>query len=452
MIWVLALFAVGGAIALGNWRHGMLFLLVVGFAQDPLRKVIPGLPVYMQVLVLGFTLIVILCALVQNARFRLADIYGGDQRLAQAWTLFLALVLLQCVHTFALYGNPILPGLGVINYLTPVALMVVGVSFALDEEWVLKFVRVYLLLAIPIALTVYLSFYFQNDWTVFQSIGRLTGRPLVIYDQGTVLFSNSGVMRAGEIAAWHAGTSVMLMIVMAALDRRTGFRLAVGVVVALLLGVVLLTGRRKMLMAAAIFVAVFLAILMLYRRGPKRIEALLAVISTAAAVYFWLQPESGQTTLYEARGLSVFDDAIARLTEAWGLAEAGFQRGGLLGLGAGVSAQGSQYFGGGTHITGGAAEAGGGKLIVELGGIGLLISAYLIWRIVSYFHATFVTISKRAEYRIVLMSGIAALLVAQSVTFVVATQVFGDPFVLILMGLFLSFLFALARNTREHEP
>lgn len=406
---------------------------------------------YLQLLVIGFTGIIILCAVLQNAQFRLTNVYGRDLRLGQAWTLFILLVVLQCVHTYVRYGNPILGGLGLVNYLTPLTLMVVGVTFARNEEWVRRFIWVYILLAIPIALTVYLSLHFQDDWTILKSVGRLTGRPLLIYDQGGVLFSNSGLLRVGEIAAWHAGTAAMLLIILAALDKRFTFRLVVGILVALLIGAVILTGRRKMLVAVAMFVAAFLFILMVYWRGPSRVGAMVAVLSAGAAAYAWLQPEAGQATLYEARGLSVFGDAAERFSLAWGLAESGFRRGGITGLGAGVSAQGAQYFGGGVRIVGGAAEAGGGKLLVELGVVGLLVVAYLWWRMLLYFHNLFKTVSERDEYLTVLMAGLSAVVIANGLTFLVATQVFGDAFILILMGLFLSFLFALGMQIQGHQ-
>jgi hypothetical protein len=443
MTWALSLFGLGGVIGLGDWRRGMLFLLVVGFLQDPIRKIVPGFPVHLQMLVVGFTGIIILCAVLQNARLRLSNVYGRDLALGQAWTLFILLVLLQCAHTFLRYGNPYLAGLGIINYLTPLTLVLVGVTFARDETWIKRFIWAYLLLAVPVALTVYLSFYFQDDWTVLKSVGRLTGRPLLIYDQGGVLFSSSGLLRTGEIAAWHAGTAAMLLVILGTLDKRFTFRLVVGILVALLIGAVILTGRRKMLVAMAVFVAAFLFILMLYWRGPSRVGAIAAVLSAGAAAYAWLQPEAGPAAMYEARGVSVFGDALGRLSVAWDLAQSGFRRGGILGLGAGVSAQGAQYFGGGVRIVGGAAEAGGGKLLVELGLVGLLVVVYLLWRMVQHFHRLFRVVSASDERATVLMAGLSALLIANGVTFLAATQVFGDAFILILMGLFLSFLFAL---------
>lgn len=447
MTWVISLFGVGGVVGMGDWRRGLLFLLLVGFLQDPIRKILPGTPVYMQVAVLSYLGVVVLCAVLQNANFRVSSLYGDDSRLKQAWTLFVLLVALQCAHAYLRFGNPVLAGLGGINYLSPVAIMVVAATFARSGEWIRQFIRVYLYLAIPIALTVYLSFYYQDDWEILKSLGRLTGQPLLIYDQGTVLFSNSGLMRSGEIAAWHAGTAVMLLITLAASDKRAVFRLVVGVSIALLIGAIILTGRRKMLMAVAIFIGAFLAIMAVYGRGSKKVAVVGAVLSAGAAAYIWLQPDAGPTDLYEARSLSVFGDAFDRIALAWDLAESGFRRGGLLGLGAGVSAQGAQHFGGGTRIVGGAGEAGGGKLLVELGIVGLVIVGYLIRSILGHFRSVLRTVSAESEDAKVLFAGLAAMLIANSVTFIVATQVLGDMFILLLVGLFLGFMLALERQS-----
>jgi len=449
MTWVFSLMSLGGAIGLGDWRRGMLFLVLVGFLQDPMRKTMAGFPVYMQVLVLAFAGIIILCGVLQNARFRLTNIYNDDRRLKQAWILFILLVLFQCAHSFLRYGNPYLPVLGGISYVAPLILIIVGVTFARDTEWILRFARFYILLAVPFALTVYLSFYYQDQWDLLKSMGRLAGQPLLIYDQGTVLFSNSGLMRVGEIAAWHAGTAAMLLIILGAMDRRLGFRIVVGIVVALLIGAIMLTGRRKMLMSAAVFVAVFLLVLMVYWRGPNRFGTVFVILSIGAAAYLWLQPDSGQSQLYEARSVTVFGDAFGRLEQAWSLAKSGYNRGGVLGLGAGIAAQGAQYFGGGTRLAGGAAEAGGGKLLVELGLAGLLVVGYLVWRLVVHFHNTFRAVVLQDETLTVFMAGLAALLIANGTTFLVATQIFGDAFVLILMGLFMSFLLALSAHVRS---
>ena len=448
MTWILPLVGLGTAIGLGRWRDGVLFLILVGFLQDPIRKILPGLPVYTQVTVIFFLGIVILCAVLQNGHLRISYIHGGEGRLRGAWNLYIFLIVAQCGHAFVQYGNPVLAGLGMINYGAPIAGMVLGVAFARKEQWIQRFLWTYVCLAIPVALTVYLSFYFQDNLDVLKSIGRLSGHPLLIYDQGALLYSNSGLMRVGEIAAWHAGTAVMLLIMFGARDRRMSFRIIVGLVAVLLIGAIVLTGRRKMIMAIAIFFAVFLFLLMVYWRGTNKIGALIAILSIGAAVYIWLQPEEGASTLYAARSVTVFQDATDRLNQAWDLLRSGYQRGGMFGLGAGISAQGSQYFGGGTAIAGGAAEAGGGKVMVELGVIGLLVIAYLLWRLACHFDKFFRLVPADDEYLSVMLAGITAIIIANASTFLVATQVFGDAFVLILIGFFVSFLFALERLTR----
>lgn len=450
MAWLASLIGVGSIVGFGNWRNGILYLLVIGFLQDPIRKILPDVPVYTQIMVVVFLGILVLCAKQQNVRVRLSVIHGGDHRLGRAWNLFIFLVVVQCAHTYLWYGSSVLAGLGLINYLVPVAALMLGVEFADDPGWIDRFLRTYLWLAIPIGLTVYLSFYFQNDWDVLKSIGRLHGTPLLIFDKGVhqLLYSNSGIMRVGEIAAWHAGTAVMLLIMFATTDRRFRFRLLAGVAGMLLLGAIVLTGRRKMLMAIAIFLAVFVLLLMLYWQKVNKIGTLIVILSVATVVYVWLQPEQRESIYYAERGVSVFGDATTRLARAWDLLEWGYYRGGMFGLGAGVSAQGAEHFGGALTGVGGVAEAGGGKVVVELGVAGLVVIMYLLWRLFRHFHEFFRLVPAHYEHLAVLLSGITALIIANAATFFVATQVFGDPFVLILMGFFVSFLFALERFAR----
>lgn len=448
MTWILPLVGLGTVIGLGRWRDGVLFLILVGFLQDPIRKILPGFPVYTQVTVVFFLGIVVLCAILQNVQFRISYIHGGEQRLRQAWNLYIFLILAQCGHAFVLYGNPVLAGLGILNYGAPMAGIIVGVAFASNTQWIHRFLRTYVCLAVPVALTIYLSFYFQDNWDVLKSIGRLSGHPLLIYDQGGLLYSNSGLMRVGEIAAWHAGTAVMLLIMFGVRNRQLSFRIIAGVASVLLIGAIVLTGRRKMIMAVAIFLAVFVLVMMRYWRGTNRITALIAVLSLCVTVYVWLQPEEGVTALYAARGASVFEDATARLVEAWNLLWAGYARGGIFGLGAGLSAQGSQYFGAGAADVGGAAEGGGGKIVVELGVIGLILVVYLVWRLFRHFDAFLRMVPAEDEYLSVTLAALIAIIIANGTTFLVATQVFGDTFVLVLMGFFAGFLFAFERLAR----
>jgi O-antigen ligase len=113
-----------------------------------------------------------------------------------------------------------------------------------------------------------------------------------------------------------------------------------------------------------------------------------------------------------------------------------------IGLGIGTAAQGAQHAG--TQVTGlsDSGEAGIGKLVLELGIPGLVLVTALffflgrrVWDLVRLL--------ARYDQRLHIYAvSFLALLVANMVTFTVATQVYGDPFVLLVLGLVAGLLFS----------
>ena len=102
------------------------------------------------------------------------------------------------------------PALGLIFYLGPVAALLLGVACpvgAADRD----ILMVYALVMAPAALTVYLSVEYSDQWPVLQDIGVFVGRQMIIYDVGAALESHPGVFRVGEIAAWHAATAATFL-------------------------------------------------------------------------------------------------------------------------------------------------------------------------------------------------------------------------------------------------
>jgi len=444
----------GAALSLSDWRKGILFIVVAGFLQDPLRKIVPGYPLYLQLTVGAALGIAILSAIWKGQPLRMSVLYAGDAGLRQAWSLFIAMILLQSMHTLIAYGNPILSGLGLLTYLAPLLALIIGVYYASSERMIRQFLLIYLLIAVPFGLSIYLSFWYSDSWVLLKAIDEIAGRRLLIYDMGTVLYSYSGVMRVGEIAAWHAGTATMFLIMLATMEKRLAIKIAAGIIVALLIGAIMLTGRRKMLMAIVIFVGVFGFLLSVYWQAGRKVGMLVLLLGIVGGGYFAFQSDDEKRGLYTGRSVTVFGDASDRFSTAVDLATSAFRRGGVFGKGAGVSAQGAQRFGGGGRIVGGSAEAGMGKLIVELGIPGVLIVIFLLWRLHRYFHRLFRVIPRRYRSLNLLLAGLTAAVVANVLTFLVATQIFGDLFVLIMMGLMVSFMFALgyiAKQYTEYE-
>lgn len=447
---IILVLIIGAFVSLVDWHKGVFCLILVGFLQDPLRKLLPGQPVHTQVLVLVFLIVVLFSAYIRGNYLQFSNLYGGDKQLKSAWVAFAFLIIIQIAHTVVLYGNPIMGGLGLITYVAPLGAVLFVILCVRNETQILKVFRTYLLLAIPICLSVYLSFWFEGSSLLLKGIDDIAGQRLLIYDVGTVLYSYSGLLRVGEVAAWHAATAIMLLTIFATLDKRLSFRIMAIVVSAALIGAILLTGRRKMLMALVVFLGTYSFLLLAYGKKAKKTGTLIIVLMICLSGYFLLQRESGEEAIYAARGVSVFQDSFERLATAWDLMLSAIHRGGLIGKGAGVSAQGAQYFGGGVKIVGGAAEAGGGKLIVELGLIGLIVILLLLGRLFIHFRRLFLVVSKRYVSLTTYIAGVFAILAANIATFMVATQVFGDAFILLLLGFFVGFLFVFERLARKY--
>jgi len=107
-------------------------------------------------------------------------------------------IALQAVHTLLRYRSPVVFGLGLANYLAPVAALMMGFLYASSEARAWRIIRLYLVFAVPCSLTVYLSYWFGRDWDILKDIGTFSGRQMVIYALDTVFYSYPGVFRVGE--------------------------------------------------------------------------------------------------------------------------------------------------------------------------------------------------------------------------------------------------------------
>jgi len=115
---------------------------------------------------------------------------------------------------------------------------------------------------------------------------------------------------------------------------------------------------------------------------------------------------------------------------------------GWLGGGLGVASQGAQHFGGGAEVFGGSGEGGLGKVTAELGFPGVAIVLWFGFAAFRYGWQVLVFVSQRSTAVSRLAYGLVAFLVANLAVFFVATQLFADIFVLLLLGLVAGFFLA----------
>jgi hypothetical protein len=363
----------------------------------------------------------------------------------------LLVIAAQAANGLARYGNPAIVGIGALSYLAPLPALLAGYHFALKrgqkgiEQWLLWY-----LIAALVVLPGILLEYIGIDWKVLGDVGE----GLVMHHEGTILTAHAGFFRASETAAWHTATAVCVLLLLSSVRRVSSKRvvIAIGIIVALLaLGV--LTGRRKIFVEIAIFASIYISLLAMFGKGGVKLAVgaiLGGVLSYLLVVWFVDERPSGLTEQdairyqrYAERSATVGSDVSDRFVglglEPVQWAIDGF---GWLGGGLGVASQGAQHFGGGAEVFGGAGEGGLGKITAELGVPGLAIALWFGFAALRYGWEVLKFVSQRSTAIARLAYGLVAFLVANLAVFFVATQLFGDLFVLLLLGLVAGFFLA----------
>jgi hypothetical protein len=439
-------------LAVNDWRKGLLAVLLIGVLQDVLRKLTPGVPSFYILWSFAVYVAVVMVVVMRGALPDYRIIFLGDPKVRQAWVLFFVLIAVQLVNGFIRFGSPVVPIFGAIFYLGPVLALLVGAAL-LNQEWrIRQFLFTYVVIFVPVCLTVYLSPQFEDAWPVLREIGSFVGQDLIIYDVGTILQSYSGLLRAGETAAWHAATASMFLATLAFTTKSNLRRVIYVILIASLIGVIIMTGRRKMLMALSIFFTVQWVLLARFRYGFGKIAVILIIAGTVASFSFGtIEPES-ESRLYMQRGSSVFGDSTTRFGTSLDLMKSAFYRSGGVGLGAGAASQGIQYAGVNVSKTvGGSGESGLGKLMVELGVAGVLIVLTLLVLVGVRIIKNLQQVARMSGLHLVHQVSFIAFIFANLMTFTVATQLYGDFFILILLGTVAGFIFQINQKARQFE-
>ncbi len=430
-----------------NARNAILSIFAIGFLQDPFRKMVPGEPIYFIVMVgLVFGLVFLVTLQRQGLRQIGEPFVGWSGSLRQPMALFLLVLFLQFIHSIVRYGNPVVSLIGLLSYTAPLFAIVVGYFLVTRAQDIRRAMKIFISIGLLLSITVVLSF-LGFELKIFKEVGE----GLLIYDQGTILRSFSGFMRTGEIAAWHIAMACCFIMVLYLSSKRKPPVLIVAALIIFMMGVIALTGRRKMLMLITVFFVIYGLGFSYYL---KKLSINYVVSGILAASIVWLLVtllgpvgDGDSVGNYIARSTSVYGSATSRAVElgfkpiSWA-----YNRVGLLGGGLGIASQGSHLFNV-ASIAGGSGEGGLGKIMVELGLPGLLAALWLVVAFARYINLSVKLSAQRfvPEHVMPLMLGIACILLVNLMTFSVATQVYGDMFILIIIGLLAGFLFALPK-------
>jgi hypothetical protein len=454
----IALLLMAGLLTMLDWRKGLMMCVLIGIAQDPLRKLAPNQPVYYVVLVgVVFGIAWIRAALV-GVPLGPNVIQGWRQNLKVPFSLFVFLVIAQAMHSFVRYGSAMLAGIGLLVWLAPVPAVVLAYQYA-TRRGVLG-VRRWMLFYILVALVSLSGVYFEYVGFQWPTLGEI-GEGQIIYDVGTALKAYSGFFRASEIAAWHTAAIACFIFMLSVGKRATVMRvvLALGLI-GVLVSLGMLTGRRKMLIEITIFISSYLFLVAWLQRGMARLA--MVVLAAGAVGYVgivgFVAPDLVQSSYsksmyvenaqrmegYAVRGQSVFADLPKRVNELgvqpvlWAIDSFGW-----LGAGLGTGSQGTNEIAVAHNIDRGPAEGGLGKLTMELGLPGLLVAIWLLVALGKHLRRQLSTIARISPQHARMSYGLVSFLVANAATFSVATQAYSDLFILLILGWCTGFLLAM---------
>jgi hypothetical protein len=437
-------------LAFFDWRKGLFVTIAVAMLQDPLRKITPGQPTYFIVLVGAVFGALWLGAFLRGTPVNPNRIVGWKRNVGAPLVLFLFLMAVQSVNSYARFDNVMLPAIGMLSYLTPFLALTIGYQFAVRRgtERFLLWLRFYVVCVLVMLVSVYLQ-YAGFEWKTLGEVGE----GVTIYDVGTVLTAHSGFFRASEIAAWHTATAACFLFLIGTEKRLTFWRTTAALLlIGFLAGVGLLTGRRKLLVEISIFLITYFFLIMLLRKNSKKFAVLFFLLGLTLYIGFVgaMSPDPseqkyqmGRYQMYVERSKGVIEEIPERLNNLglrpvlWAVNNFG-----VLGAGLGVGSQGTQHFGGGAQTFGGAAEGGLGKITTELGLPGLFLVIWFTAAMGRYALQILRAVSKRSARVSRLSYGLIAFLVANAAAFSVATQAYGDLFILIFLGLVSGFFMA----------
>lgn len=437
MVPLLVMAAIFGlALCVSDWRSGMLVCVAVGFLADTVRKVTPDQPIYFVVLVGVFVFAVAVGFVRQHGLVRFTDIAILRGPVRTPLTLFLIWLLFQSAISFYHYDNLALIGIGLLSYLAPIPGFLVAYYYGLRVQSAVHFLKFYVLFASLMLGGIFLSI-LGVDSGLLEEVG--TG--VTIHVPGGILESYPGFLRSTEGAAWHAAAAVSLVLVLAVSGVVRWPKILVALLIVLLVSAGLLTGRRKMLMEVLIFSGLYAAMLLVFTRRLGRMALIGAIMAILLGVIgtFTITDSSARQAhrfdVYLERSATVFSEAEDRFAKlGLGSVQWAVEKHGFFGGGVGVASQGGQHFGGGSQRFGGAGEGGLGKIVAELGVPGLVLIVWIIGAILIYLRRLVTQVSRLDNPIVPFFFGLVAFLAANVPVFIVATQIFGDLFVLLILG------------------
>lgn len=440
MIFILLLLAFSFALIVSEygWRGAVIFTVIAGFLQDPIRKAASTDSSYFAAISLVFF---IFTFFILRSRFRTWDlelICWPNPVVISLLPLFFYLLVLQGLNSFARFNDIRLTTVGILFYIVPLISLWVGYRVACDLKFLRKIVTIYVILCAITAFSIFLSIS-----GVESNFLREVGTGIEITGTGRGF---SGLWRTSEIAGWHLAAGASFAFILGMTESKGVKQVLYFLVSISLAFLTVTTGRRKALGLVIIFLALYLLYYALSVKGNKlnrALGSLICVLAISLSSYGLIFNSEIQTTLEpffdRSTTLTVEESQDRFRVQGIGAFVRGLEVAGPLGYGVGVGSNTGTTGIGSQRVSiqsiGYVSEGGGGRLIVELGGIGIIILVFLAAQVMVLYVRIFFLSRQLFNLGADIVVGLSLFSLANAVTFLSASQLYSDPFILIILGL-----------------
>ena len=428
---ILMLIVTGCAVAMYRWRWGVFAAIVIGLLQDPLRKMVPGVPGYLAMCSVPVWMTTLGMA-VYSGEVTARKFLLGFPKLSTWVSVFALYLCIPAARSFS-YGRGSwqIALLGATVYFAGFFMLATGWQFATSVRSVRRVLSFYAIFAAILLIGGPLDYFgLAEGWA---SIGtEVMDKIWVTHrmgSEGVVMYA--GFFRSPDVMGWHAVMVVMISCLLAVLSR--GSMRWVWVALAVWgLSNVWICGRRKMISMLPVFGATLLFLTFRFRNVTRAVPVAGLLLLIAAGGWYGVTRTYHQTEANAFYG-STIDDLDDRVVQhGFGSVLETVRQAGFWGYGLGMGQQGVH------HIQADKPrlwqESGPGRIVAELGVPGgilfLLVGGVLL-------KTAYDAVGKRAATQsFPIYAGVFALLGANATSAVVSAQVFGDLFIV----LFLAFL------------
>jgi hypothetical protein len=435
--------AVSCFVAVNNYRRGFYLLIAVGALQDPVRKMIPGVPSY---LVLATAPVLIAMALkvfheIPSAWTTFSSIYP---RLAFGIKVFM-LSLLPGAVISATYGRGtwMVTLIGLFSYSCVVLGMLVGYRYIRDFAEFHEIVSAYCIVTAIMLIGGPLQYLDLFPKLLVIGTDILNYR-WIRYTGNWYITMIAGFYRSPDVMGWHASLVTMLSIMMALINMKKIVKRYFWVAMAVWGAVNLfICGRRKMVYMLPIFIAV-LGWVLLKRWKGGRLPTVLTVVLVLGLGGFMGYQFMGRSLLFEGYYLNQNSDMEYRINSSGyeALVDT-YEEHGFFGAGLGFAYTGIHNLDVPKPRIW--QEGGLDRMLVELGVPGLVC---FLFASVLLMKAMFTLTLKRMDPKgpeFIAVAGLMAIFFANGCSFILSHQIYGDPFVLSMLSILVGVLFSFGR-------